>query len=58
MMSDHVKDANFITCECGKQESNMSSYNWLLHIASCVVRKSKLTNKNIISNYFSKTPSK
>ncbi|XP_060870883.1 zinc finger MYM-type protein 1-like [Metopolophium dirhodum] len=54
-MSDHVKDVNFITCECGKQENNMSSYNWLLHIASCVVRKSKLTNKNI-SNYFSKTP--
>ncbi|XP_060882145.1 zinc finger MYM-type protein 1-like [Metopolophium dirhodum] len=54
-MSDHVQDVNFITCECGKQENNMSSYNWLLHIASCVVRKSKLTNKNI-SNYFSKTP--
>lgn len=56
MMSDD-KNVNFTVCECGKKENLMSNYNWLLHISSCVVRKSKLNNKNI-DIHFSKTPSK
>lgn len=56
-MMNNDKNTNFTICECGKQENQMSNYNWHLHITSCVARKSKLTNKNI-SSFFSKMPSK
>lgn len=52
-----MKKDEVIKCICGKSKLKLNDINWSRHIASCEIRKRKITNSDIKSFFVSSSNS-